>query len=462
MDNTAYLAIMALGGTVAAAWNQVKAIFHRLWSYGIVTFVIDETATIAVIGYLQDVGKISKYGPKRYFNGNWFVRPRKSFQQVCYELIDVGTNVVWFGWRPIFVVATANKEGKPIGDLRVSFIRGTFQTDAFLWAAFEHFNNYCKHSTRSRFHVVPMSGTARRQRQNSDGPGGTPEVRSGTVGADTTRRDIRHIGWKMDELGTMPRKGFSGLYYRPEVMEIIQDIRFWLKSEDWYLEKDIPWRFGILPYGKPGCGKSSFIRGVCADLDLPCFILDLASMSNEDLHRHWQTIRANIPCAVAIEDMDGVFDGRKNIAIEEGGVTFDCLLSTLDGIEQTTGILTIITTNHPEKLDEALGRPDANGVSSRPGRIDRVVEMSGLDLEGFNAMAQRILSDCANEIEPAITHGMEHKFSPAQFQHHCGQIALRRYWTDQDRTKILQLPERCRDEYANNEEAQTNYQSGRA
>ena len=47
-----------------------------------------------------------------------------------------------------------------------------------------------------------------------------------------------------------------------------------------------------------------------------------------------------------------------------------------DGIERADGLCVVITTNRLEKVDRALGRPDERNImSTRPGRIDRVLEL---------------------------------------------------------------------------------------
>ena len=46
-------------------------------------------------------------------------------------------------------------------------------------------------------------------------------------------------------------------------------------------------------------------------------------------------------------------------------LNLSCILNTLDGVIQLDGVLFIITTNYPEKMDPAI---------FRPGRIDYMCE----------------------------------------------------------------------------------------
>jgi mitochondrial chaperone BCS1 len=60
------------------------------------------------------------------------------------------------------------------------------------------------------------------------------------------------------------------------------------------------------------------------------------------------------------EDVDSLFnEDRKN---EDGSLTFSGMLNCLDGFLSADGVITIMTTNHADKLDAAL---------TRGGRVDR-------------------------------------------------------------------------------------------
>src|SRR4029079_15091109 len=123
-----------------------------------------------------------------------------------------------------------------------------------------------------------------------------------------------------------------------------------------------------------------------------------------------------------IEDIDNVFHGRENIARKHspmplflgGGrkddegrdpapmptpLTFDCLLNCLDGVERSDGIFTIITTNDVSKIDPAMGQPrklpdgGVEFISTRPGRIDKAVELTYMEPADKKVLAKRILGE---------------------------------------------------------------------
>src|SRR5262249_1317796 len=175
-------------------------------------------------------------------------------------------------------------------------------------------------------------------------------------------------------------------------------------------------------------------------------------------------MQVNVPCLALIEDIDNVFHGRENIARKNSmmpfliprqqnednnshnersrftPLTFDCLLNCLDGVERADGVFTIITTNDISKVDPALGQPRklpdgaVEFISTRPGRIDKAVELSYMEPGDKKLMAQRILGEYPQQYEAMlefIDRYPDLQETPAQFQERCGQIALACFWKEQ-------------------------------
>lgn len=187
-------------------------------------------------------------------------------------------------------------------------------------------------------------------------------------------------------------------------------------------------------------GKTSLVRAIAYDLDLPIYSFDLSTMSNEELIEKWKLMKTYTPCIALIEDIDAVFDGRKNRLGEYGGgLTFDCFLNCIGGIENCNGVMLIVTTNNIEDIDEALGVPrkdkDMNGtlISTRPGRIDRALELKKLTEECRVKIARRILKDYPKYINEVVEKGDGD--TGAQFQERCTQIALEKYWINENSRK---------------------------
>lgn len=135
---------------------------------------------------------------------------------------------------------------------------------------------------------------------------------------------------------------------------------------------------------------------------------------------------------------DAVFHGRQNVAVSSGpGLTFDCLLNCLDGVQRSDGLLTIITTNHLDRIDPAIGQPGE--IESRAGRIDRVVCLKGLDDAGRVKIAQRILKGWDEENVAVCRSGASD--TPARFQERCARLAFALHYGDSTPGEsILALP----------------------
>lgn len=208
----------------------------------------------------------------------------------------------------------------------------------------------------------------------------------------------------------------------PELEDVLEEVKFWYNSREWYEERGIPWRRGYVFRGSVGTGKTMFTRALAEHLNMPLIIFDLASMNNTEFLAAWAQI---LPKRIVLfEDFDAIFDKRRNVANSD--LTFDLILNVLDGVDKKQGILFIITTNHPEKLDAALCGDDSIGrvrgdIPSRPGRCDRSVEFLPLDRNGRVKLAMRILKD-ESLAEKVVNDG--ELDSAAQLQERAFRVAI--------------------------------------
>ena len=207
--------------------------------------------------------------------------------------------------------------------------------------------------------------------------------------------------------------------YLRQIEELQGRVEFFMRRRDWYDSKGIPHTLGIVMYGHPGCGKTSTIKAVANETKRHIFNIMLSEIRtkealkdlfyNEQVHV-WDTNKMevlNIPLKnrlYVIEDidaMDSVVVKRSKEAQKEeeerkiriaaemellkqqqgetlakammNGKRSDeadkldlaTLLNVLDGVRETPGRIIILSTNYPERLDEAL---------LRPGRFDMMLE----------------------------------------------------------------------------------------
>ncbi len=168
--------------------------------------------------------------------------------------------------------------------------------------------------------------------------------------------------------------------------KIKNDLQLFLNSEEWYQHRDIPYTRGYLFYGKPGTGKTSMIKGLSLFSKRHIHYLMLNNISNdEQLFELMNKINYK-ETVVVLEDIDAMInivksrekekekeeeskeeekeskrEDKRERKKDKSSITLSGLLNIIDGVFSCHGRILIMTTNHPEVLDNAL---------VRPGRID--------------------------------------------------------------------------------------------
>jgi chaperone BCS1 len=143
---------------------------------------------------------------------------------------------------------------------------------------------------------------------------------------------------------------------------IFADVEWFFNNREWYVSKGIPHHRGYLISGEPGTGKSTLVNVLASKFHRSVYILNLGSIVSDD---SLYAAMAQIPegVIIALEDVDCVgldvkrTKEQKQTKGKDAGVTIGGLLNCLDGMVTPDGVITIMTTNFPEKLDPALIRP---------------------------------------------------------------------------------------------------------
>jgi len=430
ITSTTIFGSAGLFALITALWDQIKLYWSKIWGLAFVKMYLPGNAEV-IQRLLVNEFKKSPFDEKWFFVRSEYVRPRQKNELVGFESPSKLPTIWWRNRRPLIV----SEEGR-----NLTFLRGTYDAHELLVEALDKYNNERsnKHYKEcDRFFIRRMYGTlgSKSSDGNSRQPKGDSVAESKLEVAETSNGIDKYnsfpLKWTRDQLG-QPKKdsAINDMSLTPDILETVQEAVRWRESEDWFKDRGIPWKKGFLLYGTPGTGKTAFVRALGQELNMPIISFDLTTMSNSDFNNAWNSAKSWCPCIVLLEDIDGVFEGRKNVVCGglEKGLSFDCLLNLIDGVENSDGIFTIITTNDLTKIDPAIGGVvNGNGMSTRPGRIDKAIEFKPLDDHGREKMAKRILRNFDISKWGHLLKE-KHDDTGAQFQERCCKLALKLFW----------------------------------
>lgn len=171
---------------------------------------------------------------------------------------------------------------------------------------------------------------------------------------------------------------------------IVADIQDFIGSAKWYADRGVPYRRGYLLYGPPGTGKSSFIQALAGHLDYGIAIINLSERGLTDDRLNYLLTIIPQRTLVLLEDVDAAYNNRRQKVESDGyagaNVTFSGLLNALDGVASAEERILFLTTNHIDRLDEAL---------VRPGRVDMTVRLGNATAYQISALWDRFYADAS-------------------------------------------------------------------
>jgi len=426
---------MAVFAVIAAGWSRVKSFGSYISSAVVLQRTVRSSYLSTVVGrHIRECYKPMPSGSMIFSNISGQLEGDALWSDIPFEMHN--TTGIWRGKRGTFFI-TAD------GHLKLLSLRGLSDPKGLIADAINISNErrnalFAKSEERgSNFRIVPVMGTVGEAMSDmfKRGRDESPSAASKSPSSNSIESD--HDWWycpdpRFDTSFMYPREAymrdrgrtdpFKGLFYPEEVYAMIDTLKEWYKQRTWYEEHSVPWRTGVLTEGPGGTGKSSLAKAVAQELGIPLYQYYLNTFNDRDFVTKWGEMET--PCVVALEDFDTVFHGRECVTVHKS-LSFECVLNQISGISSKSGILLMVTTNHIEHIDPALGRLDEQGRPTRPGRIDHILHMGNTTEKQRRDIANYTLNDTAPDmIEELVLDNVD--TTAAQFQSICIQIALQR------------------------------------
>ena len=186
---------------------------------------------------------------------------------------------------------------------------------------------------------------------------------------------------------------------------------------------------GVLLHGPPGCAKTTLARAAVTASGatfIPLLGTNLYSMyvgdGEAELRRAFSRARLSSPSVLFIDEIDAVVGSRADKSSDDSGVEsstrlLTTLLTEMDGIDNSTGVLVLGTTNRPFAIDSAL---------LRPGRFDVHIFVPPPDtlgrIQALRVHTRTIPLDNSVSLEEIA--GKTEGFTGAEIQSLCREAAM--------------------------------------
>ena len=187
----------------------------------------------------------------------------------------------------------------------------------------------------------------------------------------------------------VPAVAWTDLVIDPSITKLlVSDFESFWQREQWFRDRNLPFRRGYLLHGPPGNGKTSAIRAMMTSRALNAHTLRFfdPNLDDGDLDRLFEKAHRDRPAIILFEDIDRAFPKTGEPGTR---ISLQHLLNCLDGVATGEGVVVVATANEPAALDPAILR--------RPGRFDRVIYFrnpdAGLRLEYLRRMKSGLGDD---------------------------------------------------------------------
>lgn len=188
----------------------------------------------------------------------------------------------------------------------------------------------------------------------------------------------------------------------PHKTALFNTISDFMSSKNIYTKYKMPFKLNILISGPPGTGKTSAVKCVAKEYDLNLEVINSKTSIADFVTRRAEYSNRNHVIIRLFEEID--------VIQENSSDDLDLILQYLDGSLTKSGVINIMTTNYPNKLDPRL---------LRDGRVDYHLEMDRLTYdEAFEPFRKKydLTSDEMSKCLAECKLYENEKYSPAEIE----------------------------------------------
>jgi transitional endoplasmic reticulum ATPase len=166
------------------------------------------------------------------------------------------------------------------------------------------------------------------------------------------------------------KKSHTGVHYtdigalKPVIDKIRELIEFPLRLPEAMKALGIEPPRGILLHGPPRTGKTLIAKALANELGIeyipiqgPEILSAYFSKSENNLRDKFNEARKKAPSLIVIDEIDSIAPKRDSLRGETELRIVSTLLTEMDGLKDTKGVLVVGTTNRPNAIDPALRAP---------------------------------------------------------------------------------------------------------
>lgn len=192
--------------------------------------------------------------------------------------------------------------------------------------------------------------------------------------------------------------------------QIMHHIDKFLANRELYRKRNLIYKTGILLYGEPGTGKSSIANMIATEYNSDMVLINMSEFSKINTDFLASTINADDKFyIVVLEDIDCVIGDREDENDDlENKKNVNKLLQFLDSTSSPTNVVFVATTNHIDKLDDAV---------KRDGRFDLIVNITNINRETAIKMCKSFGITDMNVVNDILSKNMvDGRINPAKLQ----------------------------------------------